>query len=589
MPLLRRQILIWICALAFLSAGSGSSQPFREPLDFGYPVSGEPWYHILARMGSAPPSKNGAWTISRVEVNGQRARDFVFLRDDRPRPAAEAGGGEPVDLKIRWSWTGQDRYEIRAELENTKSGEKAALVQKGRAPAERGYWNPAWKNYLSLSVSEDHGFPRANLPVRASFGVLSAYLKSTDEIRLVRTSIRGGDIAYLEVPFQVGDVRSWNDPKILSARETDARTGAPVVRYHPTTSFDLVFLADLKPRETATYLVFYNNPAAKKASFPTDLRVSGKGLGKTIENSAYKIVLHPRSGSIHEVIEKSTGTKLEHKLETNGAVHWNPDVYSPPHAWYHCSDWDNPPSSEESGPVFYSLRREAPLPYPPGVQVSITYSFYARSPVIVAESFLEIREDIFVKSLRNAELVFNKAVFNRAAWRGADGRLHVLDFDDSRRHPQHAAVLRPDTPWVAFYSDDKGVGFAGLFLDQALPNRHGGPASQHQPYIYLQNGPWHYMSRGFVYSFGSNNQTRMLPVRGGSVYYERNAWIPFAFRKEKGFAGALDEAFKAFKHPLGLFEDLETYPESPEGWLVPILTEPFEEGVKDALGGVKKK
>ncbi len=43
------------------------------------------------------------------------------------------------------------------------------------------------------------------------------------------------------------------------------------------------------------------------------------------------------------------------------------------------------------------------------------------------------------------------------------------------------------------------------------------------------------------------------------------------------------------KYPLSVVEEIETYPESPEGWLVPILTEAFEEGVEDAIGGKKKK
>ena len=44
-----------------------------------------------------------------------------------------------------------------------------------------------------------------------------------------------------------------------------------------------------------------------------------------------------------------------------------------------------------------------------------------------------------------------------------------------------------------------------------------------------------------------------------------------------------------FKYPLHIHEVIETYPESPEGWLVPILTEPFDEGVKGAMGVKKRK
>jgi hypothetical protein len=558
-------------------------------VDFGYPLGGEPWYFLQANFPDVSTLGPGTWTVSRVAINGARARDFRVFQNGKESPAPAVDGRAPFDLKIRWSWEAKKTYEIQAELENSKTGKTARLAQKGQAPSGRGYWDPSWKNYLSLVLSEDNGYERTGCPVHATFGVLSHYLKSADEIRLVKAERQGSGVVYRGIPHQVYDVRTWNDPKILALVDKDEKTGRTTPRTHPTTSFSLAFLADLKPNEKATYLVFFNNPAAKKAASNSSLKVTGQGLGKTIENAFYKVVLHPKSGTIYEVTEKSSKTKLEHKLETNGSVHWNPDVYSPPHAWYHCSDWDNPRSSEDIGPVFYSLRREAPLPMPKGVQVSITYYFYDRSPVILMESTMEIENDIFVKSLRNAEIVFNKEVFNRATFRLVDGTLQTLDFAASKMHPDHAAVLRPDTPWVAFTSDAKNVGFASLFLDLTLPNRHGGPASQQQPYIYIQHGPWFYMSRGFVYSFGSNNQTRMLPVRAGSLYYDRNAWIPFSFTKEAGFAGRLDAAYKMLKYPLGMTEDMETFTESPDGWIVPDLTEPFEEGVKKAIGGPIKK
>ena len=558
--------------------------------EFGYPAAGEAWYFIRASFTDTSALSAGPWTVARVSVNGQRARDFTVRQGGKELPGVEVDGAKGFELKVRWSWAKGQAYEIKAELESAKTAKPATLAWKGKAAAGPGYWNAAWKNYLALAVSEDNGIERTNTPVHATFGVLSSYLRSTDEIRVVRADRKGDDVAYTELPFQVYDVRTWNDPKVTAIVDKDEKTGRTSPRYHPTTSFSVAFLANLKAKEKATYLVFYNNPGARKPAFKTDLKVTGAGLAKTIENGYYKVVLHPKSGSIYEFIEKSSAVKLEHKLETNGSVHWNPDVYAPPHAWYHCSDWDNPPYTEDAaGPIFYSLRREAPLAQPPGVQVTITYRFYAGSPVILEESLMEVRDDIFVEALRNAEIVFNKAVFTKAAARTVEGKLETWDFADTRLHPKHAAVLRPDTPWIAFYGEAKGIGFATLFLDASLPNRHGGPASQEQPFLYIQNGPWYYMSRGYVYSFATNNQTRMLPVRAGSLYYEKNGFVPFAFKKETGFAGMIDKAFAMWKFPLGLEESIETYAETPEGWVTPVLTEPFDEGVKGAIGTPKKK
>jgi hypothetical protein len=338
-----------------------------------------------------------------------------------------------------------------------------------------------------------------------------------------------------------------------------------------------------------TYLVFYNNPKARKPVYKSGLTVKkGKDLGRTIENNFYKIVLQEKSGVIYEIVEKTTKIQLEHKLETNGAIHWNPDVYSPPHAWYHSSDWSNPQATEVAGPVFYSLNLKGSLPFPKGINIGLRYHFYANSPVVMVESITEIEDNLFVMALRNAEVVFNKAVFTKAAFK-KDGGTEILDFATSRMHPAHAAVLRPDTPWVSLFDEGKGIGFAALYLDLATPNLNGGQASLEQPYIYIEHGPWYYVSRGFVYSFGSNNQTRMLPVKAGSIYYDKNAWLTFPYPKGQTLGSYLDRYFNMLKYPLAMKDDMETFAESPEGWVVPILTEPFEEGVKSALGGKERK
>jgi Glycosyl hydrolases family 38 C-terminal domain. len=143
-----------------------------------------------------------------------------------------------------------------------------------------------------------------------------------------------------------------DDKKLLSNVEVDEASGERIIRYHPTTTFSLTFLANLNPNEKATYLGFYNNPKAEKPNYSSDLKVSGQGLGKIIENKYYKVTLNRKSGVIYEITEKNTGLRLEHKLETNGSIHWNPDVYSPPHSWYHTSDWENPPYHQIEGPIF---------------------------------------------------------------------------------------------------------------------------------------------------------------------------------------------------------------------------------------------
>ena len=574
------------CALLALIVAVGWGA--AAAADFGYPVAGEPWYSIRADFTDVSPLSKGAWRVSRVSVNGSRVRDFVLYQGGQEVLGPEVQGDGAFEVKARFGWQGNTAYEIRVELENPRTKKTAGLVRTVSSPALKGYWNPGWKNFLSLVIAEENGVERRNHPVHATIGILSPYIRSGDEIRVIRADRSGADVAYAEIPSQVYDFTAWNDAKVLEAAEKDARTGQPVVRCQPTTTFSLAFLANLKASEVATYLIFFNNPAAPKPGYASDLKVTGTGIGKTIENSAFKATLNQKSGVIYDIVEKSSKTRLEHKLETNGSIHWNPCVYSPPHAWYHTSDWENPPFVETGGPVFYSIRIAAPLPYYPNVLSSVTYHFYAGVRYILAETTIEIAGDLFVQALRNGEVVFNKKAFNRVGYRTVAGDVKTIDLTKTRMHPEHVITLRPDIPWVTFYNEAGGAAFANLYLDQTMTNVEGGPASATQPFVYIQHGPWYYLARGLVYSFGTNNQTRMLPVRKGSVYYERNAFYPFAVKKGQGYTDQVNAAFDSLKHPLSVIESIETFIESPEGWVVPILTEPFEEGVHGAVGQQKK-
>ena len=582
-------LFVSIFLIGLFPGAAGNAGQAEPRARFGYPVDGAPWYSITVPFAPLPSAAAIVCKVARVEVNKARIRDFILSQDGHEPVTGAIQMDRPFEIQVRFGWLTKTNYTVDLIMEDVKSGKKLPLSWSGTSPSGRGYWDPAWKNYMSLILSEENGYMRTNYPVHATIGILSNYIRTPDEIRVVRAEPKDGDIVYREIPSQVGDILTWNDPKILAIEEKDAKTGQRVVRYHPTTSMDIGFLADLKPNTKASYLVFFNNPRAPKPRYKSDLMVKkGPNLSRTIDNAFYQIVLQEKSGAIYEILEKTTGIRLEHKLETNGAIQWNPDVFSPPHTWYHSSDWTDPQTKEATGPVFYSITMRGALPYPKGVKVGIAYHFYAGSPVVMVETITQIDDDLFVMALRNGEFVFNKAVFTKAAFK-RDGQAEILDFAASKVHPDHAAVLRPDTPWVSLFDERKGIGFASLFLDLSTPNLNGGQASLEQPFIYLENGPWYYVSRGLVYSFATNNQTRMLPVKAGSVYYERNAWIVFSYPKGQPLASYLDKNFNQLKYPVAVNENMETFAESPEGWVVPILTEPFEEGVKSALGGKDRR
>ena len=206
----------------------------------------------------------------------------------------------------------------------------------------------------------------------------------------------------------------------------------------------------------------------------------------------------------------------------------------------------------------------------------------------IMSSYMEVMKDLFVQALRNGELVFNHAVLNEFVWMDPLGKVQSLDIETSRKHPIHALEIPAGTPWMAFINREQKVGFASIDLEFTNGNKYGQPPSLAQPYIYVQNGPWIYWARPLVYPFGGLNFTRMMPVRAGSFYLERNAWVPFRFADgDNPFAG-VETLQKQLTHPLEIHEWMATDDRTPAAWVMPILTMPFNEGVAGALSGHKE-
>jgi len=280
---------------------------------------------------------------------------------------------------------------------------------------------------------------------------------------------------------------------------------------------------------------------------------------------------------------------LEHKLETNGAVHWNPGCYAPPTPWVHASDWEKPEFEQITGPLMHRTRRYAPLPHMDSVTANVAYTFYAGQPYVLMSSLMEVKEEIFVKALRNSELVFNHAVLDEFVWLDPLGTVQSLRIEGSREHPIHALEISADTPWMAFISREHKVGFASITLAYENANVFGDPPSEAQPYIYVQNGPWIYWCRPLVYPFGGQNLTRLMRARKGSVYLEKNAWLTFRLKDGDDSFVEVKDLAKRLTNPLTVHEWMDMDDRTPAAWVMPILTMPFDEGVAGAVSGHKVK
>lgn len=568
-------------------------------MTFGYPEGRFPHYFLAYTF---PRSELKPFTLKKIEVGGVEVRDILASGlDDATIPdrgykyryapyGKKVKGDVDFGLTARCEWLPGRAYDLVVRGVDEAGGE-VVLKASGTAEGGPGWWNPDWRDCATIILRESAGEARVQEPVHIKLALYSDRL--TDPAREIRVvdfdpaKLGSPEGPYREVPSQVYDVRAWNDPELIHADERVEETGERIVRYLPTTTLKVAFFADVAARGEKAYLLFYGNPAAPAPAYATDLKVSDAGIGQVVENDFLRVDLDDSSGAVFGVfIKQGKDALLEHKLETNGAVHWNPGAYSPPHAWVHASDWKNPEFEQVTGPVFHMTKRRALLPFRDDIMVTITYVFYAGKPYLISTSLTDVLEEFYCQALRNGEIVFNHEKLNTFAYRALDGKIHEHPIATALRHPEHVVDIPYDVPWVAFTNETTGIGFASITLELANTNRFGGNSDAEQPYTYVANGPWIYFSRGLNYSFGSNNPTRMIHAAKGSLYHEKSAYLGFVLgTAEADKYRMISEAEAQLRRPLTASYYLASDIRNNSGWVTPVLTEPFDEGVAGSVAG----
>ena len=209
---------------------------------------------------------------------------------------------------------------------------------------------------------------------------------------------------------------------------------------------------------------------------------------------------------------------------------------------------------------------------------------------MISSSLTEVKEDFYGKALRNGEIVFNHEELNEFAYKSLMGEIKEIKIKSSLKHPEHVVDIPYNVPWVAFINNNKKIGFGAIALELANTNRYGGISDAEQPYYYVANGPWIYFSRALNYSFGSNNTSRMIRAAKGSMYFEKTAFIPFILKDSQPVKYSMLEKTDALlRHPIQVSYYLDTDNRNNTGWVVPILVEPFDEGVDGAVQKKKRK
>jgi hypothetical protein len=595
--------------LLVAAAAPKRAAPASGP-SFAQPTADKPYHQIAMTLTKEALSPG---KVTKVLVDGKRAdgkfAHYVTFANVGPQDPPRAGkteglkgennsgridGSRDFTVTAPCMWVNGSEHRMAVTVKFDSGGEETYEL-KGAAPGSGGHWDAAWPRSVSIVLRETVGLPRQGEPVHLCLGLFTDDVKdAAAELRVVThdpTHPSAGKDGYVVAPCQLIEAVEWRDEAMLQAEERDAESGELVRRYDPTTTVELVFLADVLPYQEKVYQVLYGNPAAEATVAKTDLIVTqGDELAQSVSTAHYQFGLASNSGAVETVKILGAGDPvlLEHKLETNGAVHWNPGCYAPPTPWVHASDWEKPAFEQITGPLMHRTRHFAALPHMRKVTANTAYTFYAGQPYVLMSSLMEVKEDIFVKALRNSELVFNHAVLDEFVWLDPLGTVKNMLIEGSLKHPIHALEIPADTPWMAFISRAQKVGFASITLAYENTNLYGDPASVAQPYIYVQNGPWIYWSRPLVYPFGGQNLTRVMRARKGSIYMEKNAWLPFRLSDGDDPFAEVKEFAKKLTHPLLIHEWMDIDDRTPEKWTMPILTMPFDEGVAGAVSGHKE-
>lgn len=528
-----------------------------KKIEIGQPCPAIPYYHFKIEINN---SEKIPFQVQKIMANGQRIYhyeireaswgtepDKVFHYNWPPFAISRFGDFvyEQPCLIGRLDWQNSQKYKIEISYSFQDSPETKTIKQEVVAPDHGGYWDARWKYYKSIVISEDFGLDRKNEPVHFSLIFYPDQITNLSrELRIVRIDEQGKTTL---LPAQVYDIQKY-------MKKDEPRYGKDgklrPFYWLPSVYAKIVVPISIKANSHVVLLAFYGNPEAEQPQTKSPLKVHGKGLALTIENDFYKVKLHPQSGMLHEITLKSKPEIiLEHKLETNGAIHWNPGAYSPKRPWMHASDWDPPEYYDTvTGPVIVLFHRRGFMPNMPEIAMGITYKFYANSPYFLMSSTVEIGKNVPVQAFRNAEIVFNHKLIDKAAWQDpASEKPRVVDLHSI---PNLTEIHLPlDVSWLSFLNAENHLGFAGIPVEYANASLNDEPF-EYNPYLYITKGPWVYWTRVLATPYMTQNMQQIVTVPEGNIYWEKWALLPYELGSGNHQFDPVNSLQTRLKHPL---------------------------------------
>lgn len=536
-------------------------------VELGCPVPAIPFYHFKAALELPEPSIIEV----HVSVNGKELRFVNVYKDDvstdlsKPnfinRPPSGYALSHDNTLYTTpfitgWlKWQPGAKYDVKISVRLKKSAKpstddrwiaaSAVLV----ASREVEVFDPAWKQYKSVVLTETAGIDRKHEPVEV---LLPFYPDEVDDLKreLRVVAVNPEDYSLSEVTSQVFDIQKYFVADDLSPT-SEGMPLRTIPLWMPTVTCKLAFLADVPALSSRVFLIYYHNEKAMAKTYRSDLQVQGELPGLVIDNRCMNAVLHPNSGHLDQLTLKSRPEQpLYHRMETNGAIHWNPGIYVPPRPWTHTADWKHDQRMHAiSGPVLATAEFWGALRGMPEVDASVRYDFYPEVPYFVSTTSMRINKTVQCLALRNAEICLKRELMTHAAWydivKGEVVTYQVADMPDLTDLKMEA-----DVPWITFYNDKTGIGFAGINLGYANTGLEYRDRLLN-PYCYITGGPWIYWARALSLSFLASNMQQVIPAMKGSMFTEKWAYLVYETDKGRPYEPVF-EWEKRLKNPLRL-------------------------------------
>ena len=545
-------LISFVCQLFILTqitTLAHANNPPNLTVQFSMPTTEYPFYHATLNFTARSPY---CGKINQLKINEQAVADIYVFNSGKESYARILEENQSVRLIVRCDWRTNQRY----RFEFLFSQKKNPVIISASATQASGYWNVNWTNYVAVVVTETFGIARRQEPVWVTLGLYASQMREPmEEIRVIvydSEHPQADGRGYVEIPYQILTATSWENSQFITEKKNSNLSG--LNQYDATTTVELVFMADVPASGSKVYLIFYGNPQAPLPYYATELKIRRVKGREYISNEYYMIGTTPESAALENItlIGHNRDFVFENKTETPHPLHWNPDIFIPPGPWARTSDWEKPEINKINGNLLFRISRSGTLGEQQVVKASVVYEFFANLPYMLVSSIIDVQEDIFVKALRNNQMVFSKALFDEVVWEDQKGKVRTFSLKNARSYPEPALKLTPDVAWLALVDNTNRVGLAMINVAFENGNLAGGFSSIAQPYFFIGTGPWQYWSRALIYPAGTGAGTRVMAVRKGSYYSEKMALLPFELGATAAPFAKVQQVATCLKNPLAV-------------------------------------